>query len=74
MIFDTLAPAKAGVMLLGLSPQTRDQPSSLMPEEPAPTGGDNSALMEAMDHNNLRWGGGQCRASGLRQECRNESI
>jgi hypothetical protein len=39
---------KAGVMLLDLSPQTRDQPS-LQPEESEPTGRDHSALMEAMD-------------------------
>ena len=49
--------AKAGVMLLDLSPQTRVQPS-LLPEEAAPTGRDHSALMEAMDRINQRWGKG----------------
>ncbi len=48
---------KAGVMLLDLSPQTRDQPS-LLPEEAAPAGRDHSALMEAMDRINQRWGKG----------------
>jgi len=69
--------AKAGVMLLNLSPQTRDQPS-LLPEEAAPTGRDHSALMEAMDRINQRWGKGavavgsavQVGAWGMRQERR----
>lgn len=69
--------AKAGVMLLDLSPQTRDQPS-LLPEETAPSGRDHSALMEAMDRINQRWGKGavavgsavQVGACGMRQERR----
>src|SRR6218665_14046 len=36
--------AKAGVMLLDLSPQTRDQPP-LLPKETAPTGRDNNAFI-----------------------------
>jgi DNA polymerase V len=69
--------AKAGVMLLDLSPQTRDQPS-LLPEEAAPAGRDHSALMEARDRINQRWGKGavavgsavQVGAWGMRQERR----
>ncbi|WP_312589482.1 Y-family DNA polymerase [Comamonas terrigena] len=69
--------AKAGVMLLDLSPQTRDQPS-LLPEEAEPAGRDHSALMEAMDRINHRWGKGavavgsavQVSAWGMRQERR----
>ncbi|MDI9855212.1 DUF4113 domain-containing protein [Comamonas sp. 17RB] len=67
--------AKAGVMLLDLSPQTQDQPS-LLPEEAAPAGRDHSALMEAMDRINQRWGKGavgsavQVGAWGMRQERR----
>ncbi len=69
--------AKAGVMLLDLSPQTRNQPS-LLPEETAPAGRDHSALMEAMDRINQRWGKGavavgsavQVGAWGMRQERR----
>ena len=37
--------AKAGIMLLDLSPQTRDQPS-LLPEEAEAVSRDHSALME----------------------------
>ena len=66
--------AKAGVVLLDLSPITREQPS-LLPEETAPTGRDHSALMEAMDRINQRWGKGavavgsavQVGAWGMRQ-------
>lgn len=66
---------KAGVMLLDLSLQTREQPS-LLPEEPA--GSDHSALMEAMDRINQRRGKGavavgssvQVGAWGMRQERR----
>lgn len=70
---------KAGVMLLDLRPQTRDQPS-LLPEETAPTGRDHSALMEAMDRINQRWDKGavavgravQVGAWGMRQERRTD--
>ncbi|MDR0217141.1 MAG: DUF4113 domain-containing protein [Comamonas sp.] len=53
--------AKAGVMLLDLSPQTREQ-SSLLPDDTTTTGRDQSALMEAMDQINQRWGKGTVSA------------
>lgn len=49
--------AKAGVMLMDLSPQTREQ-TSLLADEAVTTGRDHSALMEAMGHINQRWGKG----------------
>lgn len=73
--------AKAGVMLLDLSPATLEQASLI--ETIQPEGGrDKSALMEAMDHINARWGkGAVCAGSALqagvwrmRQERRSENY
>lgn len=73
--------AKAGVMLLDLSPVTRQQASLI--EVPQPEGGrDMSALMETMDRINARWGkGAVCAGSALqakewrmRQERRSPSY
>ncbi|WP_313604796.1 Y-family DNA polymerase [Comamonas jiangduensis] len=57
--------AKAGVMLLDLSPATLEQASLI--EVPQPEcGRDMSALMEAMDRINARWGkGAVCVGSAL---------
>ena len=73
--------AKAGVMLLDLSPVTRQQASLI--EVPQPEGGrDMNALMEAIDRINARWGkGAVCAGSALqasewrmRQERRSPSY
>lgn len=57
--------AKAGVMLLDLSPCSVMQQSFLEPM-PQPTKRDMSALMEAMDSINARWGkGAVCAGSAL---------
>lgn len=46
--------AKAGVLLLDLTPNHQVQESLIAPEQPM--GRDMCALMEAVDHINARWG------------------
>jgi len=56
--------AKAGVLLLDLTPTHQVQESLIAPEQP--TGRDMSALMEAVDHINARWGKGVvCAGSAM---------
>lgn len=49
--------AKAGVLLIDLAPETLEQPS-LLDEPPPGSGRDRSALMEAVDAINSKWGKG----------------
>lgn len=57
--------AKAGVLLLDLTPNHQVQESLIAPEQP--TGRDMSALMEVVDHINARWGKGAVRAGSALQ-------
>ncbi len=57
--------AKAGVILMDLSPRTQEQ-ASLLDDAPPPVR-DRSALMETMDHINARWGKGTVGVASARQ-------
>ena len=57
--------AKAGVMLLDLSPNTLEQQSFFEAQQPQQR--DMSALMETMDHINARWGKGTVCAGSVLQ-------
>lgn len=57
--------AKAGVILMGLSPRSQ-QHASLLDDAPPPVR-NRSALMETMDQINARWGKGTVGVAGARQ-------